>query len=262
MFAPQVHEYLRTFFHETNCEIESDEGYMLTVQLTIDIDKKIMNRPFYWQYIETTGSPPNPARLTLITDRSKIDNPFMGEIIHFGSRRLNQIFKATKELGAFVQMYEKVQQAENGNRSTLTPYLCVNYKISYYCDQTKEKMYSLGINLVNGNIHDDFHESVCNLNLTNEPTENIYCLPYIIKPHRGLERLDEMIQSIVQNDDHSWAQEAKMRWEKEQEVLDYFYEGVEEKPESYEIEKKALEERFNPRIKVEIINGGLFYLKS
>lgn len=25
--------------------------------------------------------------------------------------------------------------------------------------------------------------------------------------------------------------------------------------------KKALEERFNPRIKVEIINGGLFYLK-
>src|SRR5690606_1542916 len=104
MYAEQVHDYLRPFFRETNCEIESDEGYMMTVQLTIDVDKKIMNRPFYWQYIETTGSPPNPARLTLITDRSKIENQFMGEIIHFGSRRLNQIFKATKDLGAFVQM--------------------------------------------------------------------------------------------------------------------------------------------------------------
>lgn len=260
MFATQVHDYLRTFFRETNCEIESDEGHIMTVQLTIDIDKKIMNRPFYWQYVETTGMPSNPARLTLITDRSKIENQFMGEMIHFGSRRLNQIFKATKELGAFVKMYQSVPIVENGNRPTLTPYFCVNYKISYYCDQTKEKLYSLGINLVNGNIQDHFHESIFELDLQNEQPENIFCLPYIIKPHRGLERLDEMIQSIVQNDDHTWAHEANMRWEKEQEVLDYFYEGVEEKPECYEIEKKALKERFNPRIKVEIINGGLFYL--
>ncbi len=142
----------------------------------------------------------------------------------------------------------------------LTPYFCVNYKISYYCDQTKEKMYSLGVNLINGVIEDNFHESICNLQLINQPPEEAFCLQYIIKPHRGLERLDEMIQTIVQNDDHSWAQEAKMRWEREQEVLDYFYEGVEETPECYEVEKKALEERFNPRIKVEIINGGLFHL--
>lgn len=262
MFATQVHDYLRTFFRETNCEIEYDEGYMMTVQLTIDIDKKIMNRPFYWQYIETTGSEPNPARLTLITDRTKIDNPFMGEMIHFGSRRLNQIFKATKELGSFVQMYEQVPSTQVGDRPILKPYLCVNYKISYYCDQTKEKMYSLGINLINGDIEDHFHEYIFNLPLVSQPPDDAFCLQYIIKPIRGLERLDEMIQSIVQNDDHSWAHQANKRWEREQEVLDYFYEGIEEKPECYEIEKKALEERFNPRIKVEIINGGLFYLHS
>nr|WP_106779653.1 YqhG family protein [Lysinibacillus timonensis] len=258
MYAEQVHDYLRTFFIETNCEIEADEGHQLTVQLNIDIDKRIMNRPFYWQYIETTGSPPNPARLTLITDRTKMENLFMGEIIHFGSRRLNQIFQATKELGSFVQMYERSNN--DSTQSLLTPYFCVNYKVSYYCDQTKEKMYSLGINLINGEIEEHFHESVIQRNLVNTPPENAFCIQYIIKPARGLERLDETIQWVIQNDDHSWAEEAKKRWIREQEVLDYFYEGLDDKPESYEIEKRALEERFNPRIKVEIINGGLFYL--
>ncbi|SOC05679.1 uncharacterized protein YqhG [Ureibacillus xyleni] len=259
MYASQVHDYLRTFFTETNCEIVSDEGFQLTVQLTIDMDKKIMNRPFYWQYIEATDSEPNPTRLMLITDRTRIQNQFVGEVIHFGSGRLNQIFKATKELGSFVQMYEDV--AGTDNQTTLTPYFCVNYKVSYYCDQTKEKIHSLGINLINGDIEDNFHESICNLNLQSNIPEKAFCLQYIIKPSRALERLDMMIQNIITQDDHSWAEEAKNRWEKELEVLNYFYKDTEEKPEVYEIEKKGLEERFNPRIKVEIINGGIFYLK-
>ena len=60
-------------------------------------------------------------------------------------------------------------------------------------------------------------------------------------------------------DDHEWAEDAKKRWQQDQRVLEYFYEEVEEKPECYEMEKKALEERYEARINVEIINGGLFY---
>lgn len=259
MYAEQVHDYLKTFFKETNCEVLLDEGHMLSVQLTTDMDKRIMNRPFYWQYIEATNSPANPARLNLITDRTKIQNQFMGETIHFGSGRLHQIFKTTKELGSFVKMY----QQDNGKKQNgmLTPYFSVNYKVSYYCDRTKEVLYSLGINLINGEIEDNFHDFINQLDLKSSLPENTFCLQYIIKPTRALERLDSMIQNIIQNDDHSWAEGAKKRWEKELEVLNFFYEGVEDKPESYEIEKKGLKERFNPRIKVEIINGGLFYLK-
>ncbi|RHW38366.1 hypothetical protein D1B33_05640 [Lysinibacillus yapensis] len=259
MYAEQIHEYLNNFFKETNCDILEDEGFLLSVQLTVDMDKRIMNRPFYWQYIEATNSEPNPARLNLITDRSKMQTPFMGEMIHFGSGRLHQIFKTTKELGSFVKMYHSIDQ--NLENPMLIPFLCVNYKVSYLSDQTKEVLYSLGINLINGQIEDHFHEFVSQQNLQSTMPKNVYCLDFIIKPARGIERLDSMIQQIIQNDDHSWAEEAKARWEKELEVLNYFYDGVEEKPESYEVEKKALEERFNPRIKVEIINGGLFYLK-
>lgn len=260
MYATQIHDYLRTFFNETNCQIVEDEGHQLTVQLTIDMDKKIMSRPFYWQYIEATNSEPNPAQLTLITDRTKIQNQFIGEVIHFGSGRLSQIFKATKELGSFVQMYEQVE-AKDGIQPTLTPYFCVNYKVSYYCDRTKEKIYSLGVNLMNGDLEDHFHESICQLKLADKKPDHAFCIPYIIKPNRALERLDLTIQNIINQDDHSWAEEANKRLEKEVEILNYFYEDNEERPESYEIEMRGLQERFNPKIKVEIINGGLFYLK-
>ncbi|WP_411748261.1 YqhG family protein, partial [Psychrobacillus psychrotolerans] len=32
-------------------------------------------------------------------------------------------------------------------------------------------------------------------------------------------------------------------------------------PESYEMEKTALEQQYEARIKIEVINGGIFYLK-
>ena len=40
----------------------------MTVQLTIELDKELMNRPFYWHYLEKTGGVPNPMKLTFITD--------------------------------------------------------------------------------------------------------------------------------------------------------------------------------------------------
>jgi hypothetical protein len=99
------------------------------------------------------------------------------------------------------------------------------------------------------------------LDLDVNMSENTFNLPYIINPTRALERLDAVIENNIQQDDHTWAEEAKMRWEKDRKVLEYFYEGVEDRPESYDIEKEAMEQQYEARIKIEIINGGLFYLK-
>lgn len=259
MHAHQIHDYLKTFFKETNCEKLDETDHSLTVQLTVDIDKKIMNRPFYWQYVESTKAEANPIKLTLITDRTKVNGVIQsGEVIHFGSARLKSIFQATKELGSFVRMYEQVEEQ---NEMTLFPWLGINYKISYQCDRTKETIYSLGINLINGTIVSEFQETLKMLNLQQQVPTRAYPLQFIIKPLRGLERLDAMIERIVQEDDHEWAIEAQKRWARELEILNYFYEDEEEKPESYYIEKQAIEGRFNPRLNVEIINGGLFYLK-
>lgn len=252
----EIHDFLTTFFKETNCEIYESTSYSLSVQLTVDIDKRIMNRPFYWQYVEATGAEPHPSQLHLITNRNEAKEGIYGKIIHFGSPLLNNIFRATKDLGSFVKMYEEAEQHE-----TLTPWLSINYKVSYQCHKTKESIYSFGMNLINGEIWTEFHDYLCSLKLSTENQNNAYCIPPIISSQRALAKLDETIQHIIKQDDHSWAEEAKEILEKEIEILDYFYQDEEQKNDRYEIEKKAIEERYKPRIQVEIINGGIFYLK-
>ncbi|WP_277587586.1 YqhG family protein [Psychrobacillus antarcticus] len=259
MYPQQVQHYLRTFFSENNCRFVNDTDHYLTVQLTIDMDKRIMNRPYYWQYVESTGGVPSPAQLTLITDQTKLKENIKGELVHFGSPRLSQLFQVTYEMGSFIQMFEQV--VEENNRPILTPWLEVNYKVSYYSNHTKEMLHSLGLNLMNGKIITDFHASLSEVNISPIIPKNAFLLPYIIKPARGLERLDGVIENLIQQDDHSWADQAKKRWERDIRVLEFFYEGVEERPESYEMEKKALQQQYEARIKIEIINGGLFYLK-
>ncbi|WP_144510426.1 YqhG family protein [Bacillus sp. FJAT-22090] len=260
MYPKQVHEYLLKFFQENNCRILNRNDHYMTVQLTVDIDKKIMNRPFHWQYLESINGVPDPAQLTLITDQNNLNEGIKGEVVHFGSPRLSQMFQVTKELGAFVQMYEKVESV--GPRPILTPWLGVNYKVSYYSDQTKEMLHSLGINLMKGSIVNNFHDLLGKVNLVSVSSGDAFHLPYIIKPLRGLERLDLAIENIIQKDDHTWAEEAKQRCLKAQKVLEHFYEEVEDKPECYEMEKTAIDEQYKTRIKIEIINGGLFYLKG
>ncbi|TQR18674.1 YqhG family protein [Psychrobacillus vulpis] len=260
MYPQQVHSYLQTFFRENNCQILSDNNHYITVQLTIDMDKKIMNRPYYWKYLESTNGVPCPAQLTFITNQNKLEKDIKGEVVHFGSPRLNQLFQATKELGAFVQMYEKVVDKFE-SRPFLTPWLGVNYKVSYYSDQTKEILHSFGINLMTGNVVEDFQESLREVDFGSVMSENVFHLPYIIKPIRALERLDSVIENIIQHDDHTWAEEANRRWQRDLEVLEHFYVGIENRPECYEMEKKALKEQYESRIKIEIISGGIFYLK-
>ena len=159
MYPQQVHDYLQKFFKENNCEIVHGNEHYMTVQLTVDMDKKIMNRPFHWQYIENINGVPDPAQITLITDQTKVSKNIKGEVVHFGSPRLSQLFQTTNELGAYVQMYERVENNVE-TRPILTPWLGVNYKVSYYCDRTKEMLHSLGINLMNGEVINGFQESL------------------------------------------------------------------------------------------------------
>ncbi|MEQ6357207.1 YqhG family protein [Lysinibacillus sp. M3] len=258
MYPQQVHSYLREFFNENDCPILREDQHYLTVQLTVDIDKRIMNRPFYWQYVEATNTEANPAQVTFITDQTASAGSLYGEAIHFGSPRMNQLFQATRELGAYVQLFEKVDTAIG--QVILTPWLGVNFKVSYCCDQTKEMLYSFGINLLTGVIKEDFHETICTSDFDTVPADNAFHVQFIIKPLRALERLNATIEKIIEQDDHSWATEAKKRWQRDQRVLDYFYEEEDDKPECYDVEKKALEEQYDTKIKIEIINGGIFYL--
>ncbi|KXH81926.1 YqhG family protein [Sporosarcina sp. HYO08] len=259
MYPQQIHDYLHQFFKENNCPILSRHDHFICVQLTIEMDKRIMNRPFYWKYQESTNEEPRPAQLTLITDKNKLVEDIKGEVVHFGSPRLNQLFQVTKEKGSFVQMYE-VDPLDS--KAMLAPWLGVNYKVSYSSNQMTEKLYSLGIHLMTGKVIDGFHESIQDIDLSATMQENTFYPPPIIQPIRALDRLDMVIENIIEQDDHTWMEEAKLRRKKERQILEYFYEGMEDRPECYEIEKEAIDQQYETKIKIEVLSGGIFYLKS
>lgn len=258
MYPQQIHNYLQSFFTENNCLILSTNEHYLIVQLTIEMDKKMMNRPFYWQYIESTGGEPAPAQLTFITNKNALTEKVNGEVIYFGSPRLTQIFSLIQEMGSYVQMYE---QGQPNVETILTPWLIVNYKVAYYSHQTKEFIYSLGMNLMTGEVLKDFQQSLMTRPLQATIPANVFCLPYTIKPENAVDRLELILENVIRKDDHTWAEEAREKWGKEKLILDYFYEDTDIKSERYQTEQQALADQYEARIQIDVINGGLFYLK-
>lgn len=255
----EIHQFLENYFQANGCEIvENEKGYM-TVQLTIELDKELMNRPFYWHYLEKTGGIPNPMKLTFITDQNAAPEEIKGEVIHFGSPRLHQIFESTKNLAGYIRLYEK-QSLSYGQQVSLRPWLGMNLKISYQCDRKRDVFKSIGLQLINGQVVENFHERLLELQLTPKIPDYSFTLSPLIMPKSGVMRIENLLRNEIEVEDHNWAMEARERWQKDLQLLEHFYEEAEEKGESYENEKKALQEQYEPKVKITIVNGGLFYL--
>lgn len=264
MQQQEIHEFLERYFLANDCEIKENQSGYMTVQLTIDLDKELMNRPFYWHYLEKTGGVPNPMSLTLITDPNRVPDNLKGESIHFGSPRLHQIFQSTKKLASFIRLYEKSPTA-NGQQTALKPWICLNVKVSYQCDRKKDVFQSIGLQLINGQIIENFHDKLLDLQLTPKIPDYSFTLSPLIMPKSGLKRIEHYLISNLEAENHSWADDAKNRWQKDLNLLEHFYKDykdVEEKGESYEIEKQALKDQYEPKINISIINGGIFYLRN
>lgn len=255
----EIHQFLEKYFTANNCEIvENGKGHM-TVQLTIELDKELMNRPFYWHYLEKTGGVPNPMKLTFITNQQFAPENLKGEVIHFGSPRLHQIFQSTKNLAGYIRLYEQHHFATDQN-VPLRPWLGLNLKISYQCDRKRDVFKSIGLQLINGQMVEDFHDKLLQLRLTPKIPDYSFTLSPLIMPKSGVSRIQHLLRGEIEQEDHYWAVEARERWNKDLQLLEHFYEEAEEKTESYENEKKALQEQYEPKVKISIINGGLFYL--
>ncbi|MDM5199682.1 YqhG family protein [Fictibacillus enclensis] len=256
----EIHHFLERYFEANECTVEARHPSYMKIQLTVELDKLLMNRPFYWHYLEKTGGVPNPLTLTLVTGQQTPPDGG-GEFIHFGSPRLHQIFASTKKLGSFIRMYESITQ-HSGQNIALHPWLCVNMKTSYQCDRKKDRISSYGIHLITGRMVESFHEKLSKLPLTRKIPDFCYTLSPFIRPISGLKRIESLVEQEIKQDDHSWAEDAKARWREDEELLDRFYEDEEEKPEYYHVEKEALRTQYEPIISVDIINGGLFYLSE
>jgi len=252
-----IHQYLVDYFTAGGCQILECRPGFLKVKLTVALDKLLMNRPFYWHYIEKIGREPETQVLALKTVQTEEE----GDFIHFGSPRLHQIFASTKNLARYVRLYE--ERPANGKTQTpLYPWLGMNVKVSFQCDLKKDFLFSLGLNLFNGTILNHFQEKLESLPLTPKIPDYCYTLTPMIKPQSGLRRLEAVIEQVIAQEDFRWAEEARERLQNDLDLLERFYEDLD--PETYgaayEKEKQSLIDLYEPKIQTHIINGGLFYL--
>lgn len=249
-----LNDFLTAYFTAHHCEITHKENGILTIQLTEEIDRALMNRPFYWHYVKSSGGTGDPSELTLITNPDKRDE--QGEWIHFGSPRLQQIMNHLKESNKHIRSFQKLDTVNN---TALYPWLLINLKITYQGNQQKNELFSIGLNLVNGRMQLEMMETLKNLSLSMSISDYCYSISPLIKLDSGYKRIETIIDDYVNNQEHLWAAESMETLTKEIEMIEYFYEDAAEDDQK-ENEIKEINKHYTPHIYHEVITGGIVYL--
>ncbi|WP_420805426.1 YqhG family protein [Gracilibacillus halophilus] len=167
------------------------------------------------------------------------------------------MFRYIQEKASCTVLY----QVTDGHRKTaLYPWLVVNLKWNYVGKQKKETIHSIGLHLINGIMTTKMMDKLANLSLDQTINDYSYTLSPIIKPSSGYRRLFDYAENNLLDRDEQWVKESVQQFEEEKTLLDYFYQNNEDEKDLYQQERSHLEERLLPKIKMEVINAGLFYL--
>ncbi|WP_249871990.1 YqhG family protein [Oceanobacillus saliphilus] len=255
MAITNLNSFLCSYFTAKKCRIIQNNDGILNIQLNEQMDRELMNRPFYWHYIKKIGREGDPMQLTLITNPDKRDIP--GEWIHFGSPRLQQIMNNLKRNERFTKLFQKI---ETTNKTPLYPWLVTNIKISYQGQLKKDEIFSIGLQLVNGRMRTDMMEALNELELQTTISDFCFTLSPIIKLKSGYFRMEEVISNYVYSQDHDWAKSSLEILDEEIRTLKHFYTDDDDPKMKKEMDE--ITNRYNPCITMNVINGGIFYLEK
>jgi hypothetical protein len=249
----------------------------------------LSGRPFYWSFIDSTGTEPETLTYTWMFQKPEVPEPgvqatrlsslltpagrVLREEIFFGSRRLNQLFDAVKQAGRHVTLFE---EPPRGHRDPMgskpyTAWLGVNFKVGYECDVKKEELYGWGISLATGVIDENFWSRICQARLTPRLPANVHLLPSTLTLRKGMARLEQSLEKKLKAQDFTWAEEAEKRRLEELERLRHYYEPQVEKAKDNPEQASALQEnwkkraeeidwQYRPRVSVQVVNCGVFHL--
>src|SRR5699024_11832910 len=146
-------------------------------------------------------------------------------------------------------------------KNQLQPWHYVNIKITHAGQQTKDELFSICLNLVNGEMKSEMMNHLKHVDLQTTIGDYCYTISPLITIRSGFKRIQSVIDNYVRNKDYEWAHTSQRELKKEIQLLNYFYEGKsEEEKEQQAKEIREITKRFKPRISISIINGGLFYL--
>lgn len=257
MTIENLHDFLINYFEANQCDVEVEQD-VLTIQLTEEMDERLMNRPFYWHYVRKLNQQGQPLQLKLTTNHSKATKGI--DYIYFTTDRFKKIADDSLVKGRFTKLY---QQTKTTQETPLYPWLIVTIKITYLGKNQSEHLHSYGIHLINGTIIDQAFFTLQKKEWSMNVPDLCYPMSPLIKPINGFKRIDSYLIDQLKKNEHQWAKESFQSLTEEIELLDYFKAHNPSMDDTlYQQERANLESIYQPKIKIEPINGGLFYLKQ
>jgi len=290
MNPKQIQKFVVSYLDSTNSHLIEKSPSSVTVKLSPDADRALTNRPYYWSFIDRTGTDPET-----LTFRWLFENPSMAdransppltyvmtesgriiqEDVYFGSRRLLQLFDAAQQGGRCVMLFEEPPRGTVNPLSSqpYTAWLGVNFKVGFECDMKREELYGWGISLATGVIDQQFMETLKLKKLTPRLPSNIHLLKNCLSLRKGMILLEQTMERKLKSTDFTWAEEAEQRRQDELDRLRHYYNPMLENrghPDQKE-QENALAARFQqreaeidwqyrPRVSVNVINCGIFHL--
>lgn len=195
------------------------------------------------------------------------------EELHYGSRKLEQLFESAKGGGSYVCLFQEPDKRTSRPLQSVaySAWLGINLKIEFACDRKREEFCSLGVSLTTGQCAEHFYDRLLELRLTPRLPPNVYIAKNAVTLHKAAAAIEHCVERRLKSYDFSWAVSAAARLQDELETITHYYDPIiqaaEEEQrqaimEQYERRRNEIRWQYEPRVAVSAINCGIFYLQG
>lgn len=311
MTPQEVQQHFMAYLEATECTVIEKSPEHITVKLSPQADKMLTNRPYYWGFVERTGAPAETLSFSFVFDPPKYDDrlamqaasnpnsqpgggqdallsryygnapllPVIGpgriqrEDILYGSRRLAQIWDASREEGKCVYLFEQPGEGQRP-KTRSAPYeqwLSICFKVEFSCDLKREELHFLAISLSRKTIIDNFPAQLDTRHMTPRLPENVHVRPAVLTLPQAATMLEDYLINKLGELDYTWAEQAQIRLQEELAIVDSYYEDLLNEPdeekksaiqEQYQNRRSEMEWQYSPKVSLSAITCGLFHLCS
>jgi hypothetical protein len=260
----QIEQYLVDWCAAFGCTILEIADGSLTVKLSNEADQRLTNRPYYWMFVERTETPPEPMTMQWLVRRGADAKKIPQLHCSFGSNGLQQLFRAARERGSFVRLFEQPDEQaaiSRGSRAYVT-WAEFHLVIEYVCDRKREQLLTPAVCLQTG----QWLASLADVVEGKTFDTNLPWKTHMMREYFSLEdawqRVKEHVQAAIQKEDSTWAEQANVRYEEEL-ALHEAYVGSCTQPitdAQTEARREEIAWQYQPRIHVRLRAGALYHM--
>lgn len=290
-------KFVDSYFKAVSAKCLYQDTEYREYELPRDVDKELIERPFYWMWVEASGQEAQTTQLRLAFTQNALErenqrlqeehtkamrqtpddfSTFLtgpsrapkAELLDYGSFRLDKIFSSVAKRGQFI-VCQPSPALQKARQRTLVPWLLCNGVTTMRCDLTKQMWWSIGVCLQNGQIIPAFYERICHLEMV--PVSPSRLLSHISLPlDEAMDRAMREQERLIKQLPTDWAESAKQRFNTEYDQLNLYYRSLRtediQQNEELELEQsrkiESLAKLYVPTVEVKIVQLGLIGLPA